>query len=247
MEEYIIYIALFFAGIVAAFVNMMAGGGSIVVLGVMIYFGIDPQVANATNRIGVLAGTTSGALAYKSENVLELKKSIFYSLWTIPGAILGAIFSVSISAQLFQYLLIGVMIFVVVNLFIPSKKDIAGGDSHKDSFLIYPALVLAGFYGGFIQVGVGIVLMSVFRLFSGMSLVKVNMHKVFIVLFFVLPTLVVFFLSGKIEPFYALTIGAGNLVGAWFSVKIAVKKGNIVAKVGMAVSVLLIIAKILFF
>ncbi|MDA3955952.1 sulfite exporter TauE/SafE family protein [Oceanispirochaeta sp.] len=246
MDElnFVFTLLLFAAGFFASVVNMLAGGGSMIVLGLMVIMGVEPAVANATNRIGVLVSTASGAAALKSEKFTDIKESLKLSLLTMPGAILGALFSVRISNELFEKLLAFVMVFVIVSLFLPQKTAVAE-QSKIRKILIYPAMILVGFYGGFIQVGVGILIYGTLRHLSGMELMNITMHRVFIVLLYTIPAIVIFIVSGKINWVYALILSAGNALGSWMTIKLALKKGDIVVKIGLAVTAGLMILRFL--
>ncbi|MCG8697299.1 MAG: sulfite exporter TauE/SafE family protein [Bacteroidales bacterium] len=244
MDEIYIAFILFFAGVAASFINMMAGGGSMITIGSMIMLGIDPQVANATNRIGVLVGTGTGAAAFKSEKFTDLKTSLLLGLCAIPGAILGAIYSINITSEQFQKVLAIVMILIIITMFIPKKKREQSGKS-INKFLIYPAMVLVGIYGGFIQVGVGFLLMAALRHLMSYDLIRVNMHKVFVVLIYTIPVLVLFGLTGKINWMLAIVMSCGNALGSWISVKLSIKKGEKFVKIVLAVAIVLMAVKLL--
>lgn len=240
------YIILFLLGMMASFVNMLAGGGSILVLGYMMLMGIEPAVANATNRVGVLISCGSGAAAFKSESFTDIKQSLKYGLCAIPGAIAGAIFSIRITGELFELLLTIIMVFILVTLFIPKSVNnrIKGIFNGK---LIYPAMFIIGLYGGFIQVGVGVLIAAGLRHLSSMDLLKMSMHRVFIVFIYTIPVIVVFILSGKVNWTYALVLSVGNAIGSWLTVKLALKKGEILVKIGMSITICLMSIKFLFF
>ncbi len=246
MDEYIILILLFLAGAVASFINMMAGGGSMITIGVMILLGIEPVVANGTNRIGVLVGTTSGALAFKSEKFTDVRQSLILGLCAVPGAIIGSLYSVQIDNTLFTRILAVVMIMLLVTMFIPKKKQKDIAEKAKASTLIYPAMFIVGLYGGFIQVGVGFILMAFLRHLMSYDLLRTNMHKVFVVLIYTIPVLLVFGINGKIDWYYAIVMSFGNALGSWFSVKLAIKKGEKVVKIVLAIAIVLMSAKFLF-
>lgn len=246
MNEVFNALILFGAGAIASFINMMAGGGSILTIGVLILLGVEPVVANGTNRIGVLVGTGSGALTYKAEKFTDIKTSLILGLSAIPGAIIGSIYSVQISNQLFQKILAIVMIFILITMFIPKKKVQTTGEKIKNSWLIYPAMVLVGFYGGFIQVGVGFIIMAFLRHLTPFDLLRVNMHKVFIVVIYTVPVLIIFGISGKINIFYAIVMSLGNALGSYVSVKLALRKGEKVVKVALIIAIVLMAAKFLF-
>ena len=73
-------------------------------------------------------------------------------------------------------------------------------------------MVGVGFYGGFLQVGVGFLLMASMRRLLKLDLVRVNMHKVFIVLIYTLPALLIFMYNRNVDWVYGLNLAAG---GAW--------------------------------
>lgn len=245
MEETFKIIILFCSGAAASFINMMAGGGSMLTIGALILIGVEPVVANGTNRIGVVVGTGSGALTYKAAKFTDIKTSLMLGICAIPGAIFGSIYSVKISNQLFQRMLAVVMILILITMFLPKKKIEATTEKLKHSWLIYPAMVLVGFYGGFIQVGVGFILMALLRHLMSYDLLKVNMHKVFIVLIYTLPVLIIFGLSGKINVFYAFVMSIGNALGSYISVKLALKKGEKLVKVVLVITIVLMAVKFL--
>ncbi len=244
LEQNGLYLAIimFFAGMAASFINMMAGGGSMITVGLMILLHVDPSVANGTNRIGVLVGTGTGALAFKSEKYTDLKQSFLLGICAVPGAIIGSLFSISISDELFKKILALVMIFILITLFIKKNKT----TKTKKSVWIYPAMFLVGLYGGFIQIGVGFILMAFLRHLMSYDLVRTNMHKVFVVLIYTVPILLIFGISGNINWSLAFSMSAGNALGGWLSVKLAVRKGEVFVKIVLAIAIVLMALKFLF-
>ncbi|MBN2543411.1 sulfite exporter TauE/SafE family protein [bacterium] len=246
MNEIYRLIAIFFAGGICSFINVMAGGGSVLTLGIMMLLGIDASVANGTNRIGILVGTASGAMAYKSENYMNFRDSLKLAAFTIPGAIIGSIFAVRIDNLLFERVLAIVMIFIVITLFIP-KKNIQklNNKTNIKNILIYPAMFLVGIYGGFIQAGVGFLIMASLRHILRMELVTINLHKVYIVLIYTIPLLFIFGFTGNINLLYGLCLASGSAIGAWLSVKLSLKKGEKVIKIILGIALLLMAVKFL--
>ena len=116
MEDVIIALSIFLIGIISSFINIMAGGGSVLTLGIMMMVGLDAPVANGTNRVGILIAGTSGVLAYKSENYGNFKEGLILTLITVPSAIIGAIFAINVSNLLFQRILAIIMIFIMIKI-----------------------------------------------------------------------------------------------------------------------------------
>lgn len=239
------YIILFLLGMIASFVNMLSGGGSILVLGYMMLMGIEPAVANATNRVGVLISCGSGAVTFRSEKFSDVKQSLKFSIFAVPGAIAGAFFSVKITSEVFEVLLSIIMIFLLITMFLPKKSY--NKITPLQGKLMYPAMFFVGLYGGFIQVGVGVLIAATLRHLGNLNLLKMSMHRVFIVFIFTIPVIIIFILSGKINWIYAAVLSAGNALGSWLTVKLALKKGEILVKIGMAITMCLMGIKFIFY
>jgi hypothetical protein len=102
-----------------------------------------------------------------------------------------------------------------------------------------------GFYGGFIQAGVGFIIMAALLHLMNLDLVRVNMHKVFIVFVFTFPAILIFIFTDNVEWSYALVLSAGNALGGWWSAKVSVKKGERVIRVVLLIAMLIMALKLL--
>ncbi len=247
MTEFLKLFLLFCVGVVAGFINVGAGGGSILTLPALIFMGLTGALANGTNRLGVLVQSFFAISSFRQQNVYEFRKSLFLSLFTLPGAIVGAFLSMKLDDIWFQRILAIVMIGVVISMMFtrsngPHQNN---GTVHKRTWLVYPALLGVGFYGGFIQVGVGLLFMAALYHLSDMSLLHVNMHKVFVILVYTLPVLAVFLWTGNVEWGYGIVMAAGTALGAWWGARAAVKGGEKVIRYILAVAVLLMSLKLL--
>ena len=246
MDEIFKSLLIFTMGFASSFINIMAGGGSVLTLGIMMLFGLDAPVANGTNRIGILIAGTSGVFAYKSEKQSSFKKGLSLALCAIPGAVIGAIFAINVSNLLFQRILAIVMILIIGTLLLPKQTLNKTGHANKISrILIYPAMFCVGLYGGFIQAGVGFMIMASLRHLLNMELLKINVHKNLIVLLYTIPVLFIFGSTDNIHWNFAFFLALGNAVGAWLSVKISVNKGDKVIKIVLIVAMLIMAAKFL--
>ncbi|UMZ74335.1 sulfite exporter TauE/SafE family protein [Natranaerofaba carboxydovora] len=229
MDELLRMLLIFFAGVVASFVNVMAGGGSALTLATMMLLGVDAPVANGTNRIGLLVESTSGASTYAYELDKSIRESIILGLLTIPGAVIGAFLAVNISDDAFQNILSGVIIFVIISLFVPTDK-IKKSSKEPSRYLLWLGMFIVGLYGGFVQAGIGFLIIFVLKYLKGISFVEINMHKVFIVLIYNIPILFLFGFTGNINYIYAISLALGSAIGAFISVKVSVRKGDRVVK-----------------
>jgi uncharacterized membrane protein YfcA len=161
--------------------------------------------------------------------------------FALPGAIAGSIIAVNISDELFKdilgYAMIGVIISMVFRK--SNQKKNQSKSLHHNSWFIYPAMFAIGLYGGFIQVGVGFVLMASIYHLMKIGLVRVNMHKVFIVFIYTIPALLVFIFTSNVNWKFGLALAAGTASGAWWSAKVSVKKGEGIIRIVLMILMLI--------
>ncbi len=245
MSDIFSVIILFFVGAVAAFINVNAGGGSSLTLPALIFLGLDASVANGTNRVAIIFQNVSAVYSFKKEKYYELRNSLILSLLSLPGAIAGAIFAIKISDDTFEKVLGLIMILLIITMILPQKREKRIKEEFKVDLKLIISMIVIGFYGGFLQVGVGFMIMALLHNFLKLDLIRVNMHKVFIVFIFTIPALMVFILTNNVNWFYGLSLSAGNAIGGWWGAKLSVKKGEKLIKAVLIVSIFIMALKLL--
>jgi uncharacterized membrane protein YfcA len=231
---------LFVVGTAAGFINVNAGGGSSISVPILIFIGLDAAVANGTNRIAILIQNISAVASFHKKKFHDYKMSFKLSLFTLPGAIAGAVAATIVSNILFQRILGVVLIFIVISMFFSrSYKDIADRQNTRPHWLIYPALLGIGFFGGFLQVGVGFLFMATLYHFLSLNLVRVNMHKVFIIMIYTIPALLIFILSGNVLWEFGLALAAGTAFGGWWGAQVSVKGGEKAIRIILAIAIVI--------
>jgi uncharacterized membrane protein YfcA len=240
------HMALLFAvGTAAGFINVNAGGGSSISVPVLIFMGLDAAVANGTNRIAILIQNISAVASFHKKKFHAYGASLKFSLFTLPGAIIGAVAATRVSNILFQRILGAVLIFIVISMFF--SRSYKNNDTRQDThphWLIYPALFGIGFYGGFLQVGVGFLFMAALYHLLSVSLVKVNMHKVFIILIYTIPALLIFILTGNVLWEYGLILALGTAFGGWWGAHVSVKGGEKAIRIVLAIAIIIMAIKL---
>jgi len=245
MPEFAPFALLFGVGLLAGFVNVMAGGGSTLTLPVLILLGLDGATANGTNRVGIFIQNIFASWSFHRENVSHLRQSLVFAACALPGTILGAILAVRVSDIWFERILGVVILGVVVSMVIPRKTDPITTPEGNDSRWIYPALFGIGFYGGFIQAGVGFLFMAAFYHLLKMKLIFVNMQKVAVVLLYTLPALAIFAWHGNVDWGLGLSLAGGNALGGWWAARFAVRRGEKAIRIVLIIAMLLVAAKML--
>ncbi len=226
MPVFLQWVLLFGVGTLAGFMNVIAGGGSTLTMPILIFLGLDGATANGTNRLALFVQNISAISSFHGEKKYNLPLVLKYAVWTLPGAIAGAVCAISIEDHLFKKILGIVIILVMLAVLFPQSQKSKVQLSSQKSVWIYPSLLGIGFYGGFIQAGVGFFIMAAFTHIMHFQLVKVNMHKVFIVFIYTIPALLIFIISGHVHYTLAIALAAGNASGAWWAAKLSIKKGD---------------------
>ncbi|MDF1826640.1 MAG: sulfite exporter TauE/SafE family protein [Verrucomicrobiales bacterium] len=253
------YLLLAVLGVVAGTLNVLAGGGSLLTLPAMVFLGLDGAVANGTNRVAIFAQNVTAVGGFRSLGFSDLKLSLSLALAALPGGICGALLGTMVRGELFNRVLgavlIGVLLLLTVQHFRKAKPGSPGkgeteepekaGPSRRQLVLGHLALVAVGFYGGFIQAGVGFLLMAALHRVLGLDLVRVNMHKVFIVGFFTLAALIIFAARAQVLWIPGLALAAGNSIGGWIGSQLSVLKGENWIRTALYIALFLMAIKLL--
>ncbi len=246
MPEIYSILILFGVGMLAGFININAGGGSSITLPTLIFLGLDAALANGTNRVAIFIQNIFAVYSFKKENYQQFNLSFKLSLFTLPGAIAGALLAVNISDALFQKILGIVMIGIILSMIIPRKKvSFDNTENKKITWVVAISMIFIGFYGGFIQVGVGFIVMASMNYLLKFDLIHVNMHKVFIILVYTVPALLIFVITGDVNWTFGLSLAAGNALGGWWAVKASIKKGDKLIRTVLIAAILIMSLKLL--
>lgn len=241
---------IFVLGILSGFLNVMAGGGSLLTVPVMVFMGIPGPVANGTNRIGILTQNITAVITFFRKGFSDFKLSLSLSVMTVPGAIAGAYLGSQLEGVWFNRILAIIMIGIMVimafdqgNSTAVSKQSV----SRKRMIIGHLLMIGVGFYGGFIQVGVGFIIMPVLNRVMGIDLVRVNMHKVFIAGIYTIIALIVF--ASQVQILWALgaCLGVGNAIGGWLGTHLTISKGEKLIRIVLNVVLVIFVIKLLFF
>ncbi len=227
MDGYV-YLGVVLAGFLAGFINTLAGSGSLISLPMLIFVGLPATVANGTNRVAILLQNVVAVRGYRAHGMLDGQLALRLALPTTLGAILGARVAVDLPEIAMRRAIGVVMMAMLFVLLVNPKRWILGHPEHAPVRLGWKNGALfffIGVYGGFIQAGVGLFLLAGLVLAAGLDIVRANAIKVFIVLFYTVPTLFVFLLHRQVSWSWGLLLAAGNMSGAWVGTRFAARPG----------------------
>lgn len=250
MLDYYVYPLAILAGIFAGIVNTLAGSGSLITLPMLVFLGLPSNVANATNRVGVIMQNIVGATTFYRSGKLNLSGSHWLILASIPGAIFGALAASTLGAAEMDYIIGAIMVVMLfVILFEPEKwlrqhSEVREGRPSLWTLLLFVGI---GFYGGFIQASVGILILAALVLGLNYSLAHANAIKLIVVLVITLVAMIIFINENLIAWGPGLLMAVGQSIGAWLAARFATRNTNAALWTRRLLIVVVIIAIFQFF
>jgi hypothetical protein len=226
-SNYLLLAAVPVVGFIAGFINTLAGSGSLITLPVLILLGLPANVANGTNRVGVLLQNIVAVATFRRGGKLEFGGSLKLAIPAILGSIVGASLAVDLDeATLNRTIGVLMLAMLAVVLLRPRRwLEVHTTETAAHYAVQAPVFFVIGAYGGFIQAGVGIFLLAGLVLASGYNLVGANAIKNFIGLLFTVAALAVFVVNDQVRWGLGFLLAVGNAGGAWVAARMAVANG----------------------
>ncbi len=219
MDGYIWIIAIAGAAFAGA-INTLAGNGSAITLTILTeMLGLPGNTANGTNRVGILMQTAAGGVAFYRNGRLDLRRSEWYLIFSTIGAIAGTIVAVRISNEQFREVFRFLMVFLLLLILVKPERWLHETDaSRRPNWWIAGPLFLAlGFYGGFIQMGMGLFFLAAMVLGARYSMIDANALKSVVVGVIQVVAVVIFWYKGLIDWRIGAIMAIGQAVGGYFT------------------------------
>ena len=238
------------AGFGCGFINVLAGGGTMLSVPALMLIGMPADDANGSNRLSIALLSLAGIKGFDREGRLERSALLPLMVPTVIGGLSGALLSAWMDPDFLKPVLLGAMIAMALAMLI--FPDAVSPPEGKQSTLRerpLGALMLFGaaFYGGFAQAGVGFLLIGAFAIGLRYDLLRANALKLVCTAAFGAVSLTVFAIAGDVDWIPALILAVGSVTGATLSTKLAVQIDARVIKWGLFVMVCVASASALFF
>lgn len=250
MESYIWQLpVLFGVGVVAGILNVLAGGGSLLTLPLLIFMGLPGAVANGTNRIAIFFQNIFAIRGFRQRNAMPMQLALLCTPPALIGSWVGANMAVTMDDQMFKRILAMIMIGVLIFTAVDPMKRLRSGTmelTFARKLFIVVSFFFVGIYGGFVQAGVGFIIITALLL-HGLDLVQVNAVKVFVIFAYTFIALGVFIYHGQVDYMLGIALAVGNSVGGTVGAKLAVDKGHDWIKKVVTATVLIFALKLLLF
>lgn len=240
-------ILLIGAGVIAGFINTLAGSGSLLTLPLFMAFGLSAPVANGTNRIGILLQSLVGVWSFKKLKILDFSTVLKIGIPSVIGSLAGAIIAVDLNDQVMKTTIGILLILMFFLILIKPERWLKTHEGNPPVPLWIQMIIFffVGLYGGFIQAGVGFFLLAALVLASGFDLIKANAVKLLMVLIYTPFSLVVFMINKQVDYKLGLIVAIGSMLGAWMGARLSVKWGPGVVRIILLLVLLVASVKLL--
>jgi len=222
-----LYVLLAAAGFAAGVVNSIAGGGSFLTLPALMLFGLDPKLANGTNRLAVLFSSASAVATFQKHGHLDKPMVMRVGVPTLLGVPLGSLLAVHLSADAFRGVF-GILFLVMAGVILIDPKRLTGEklETETSFWKLSPVFVVIGIYVGFMQAGMGILLLVAMSWLQSGDLIASNAVKNSVGFVVTLAATLVFICYELVAWGPGLLMAFGNVIGGVVGARLAIKKGN---------------------
>ncbi len=244
------WILLFIAGVLGGVLNSVAGGGSFITFPTLLFVGVPPIIANATNTFAACAGYLSGAYGFRQDIAKHPEAIVFTVFWSLVGGAVGAYLLLNISESMFLEAIPWLLLFATL-LFIFGEKvgylatKIATGaslSSRWSTLALALCLLAVSAYGGFFNAGLGVIVLSYLVLAGYKDINQMNGLKLLVSSCVSLIAIVIFVSQGSIDWSRGLVVMFGTLLGGYAAARVSrqVKQQHVRRFVALSSSVMTI-------
>ncbi len=242
------FLIVLIVGLIGGFFNTFVGAGSLLTIPTLIILGLPPQVAIASNRLGVIGSDIAGWYGFHKKNLIKYRIAAMLSIPALVGAIIGANLILEFNENNLRKI-IGLVTVVILALII-FKPDlgVAKPKSRKkrSHYFIGAAIsFVVGIYGGFYGAGAGTFLFYILILFFGQTFIESAGTHSLANLSFSVTAAIIFAYNGVINYVWVLPLFIGSFAGSFISAYYSDRIGNVWLKRLFVVVVSLLVIKLL--
>ncbi|KGR81597.1 TSUP family transporter [Lysinibacillus odysseyi] len=226
--ELLSVIALFLFGFIGAFINSIVGGGGLITLPALLFVGLPPATAIATNKLAASLGNFTSMMTFLRAGKIDVKMLGPIVPFVFIGSMLGAFTVHHVDSEILRplvlILLIAVLIYTSIKKDFGKVKDV-GKVIGKKKLAGLLLLIGLGFYDGFFGPGTGSFMIFVL-LFMGFNFIEASGSSKLLNFTSNLAALIMFLFLGAVNFTYGFIMGFAMILGAYVGSKIALSKGT---------------------
>ena len=222
-----ILILLFFVGLIAGTIDTIAGGGGLLTIPTLLWVGLPPAAALATNKLQSVFGTFTASAYFVRKKMVDLKQMKLMIASAFVGSILGGITLLQIDASILQKII--PFLLIAIGIYFLLSKDAGSIEKHKlisTSLFSMTFVLIIGFYDGFFGPGTGSFFTIAFIYLLGYNISNATAQTKILNFTTNIASVIFFAIMGKLYILIGLVMGAGQIIGALIGAKLVVLQGQ---------------------
>jgi uncharacterized membrane protein YfcA len=192
----------------------------------------------------------TGSLGFKSKGVSSFPFNVYLGISASIGALLGAQIAIDLDPKIFKKIIAIIIVLTGVLIMIKPKSHLYQLPERLTGVYLLYAIIgffFIGIYGGFINAGIGFIIILFLNNVNRLSLIKTNATKVALVFIYSLGALALFAWNDGVDWTIGIVLALGSAVGAWWSSRWSVDQEEGVIKTTLIIMVTAMSIKLWFF
>ncbi len=214
---------IFLTGLLAGFMNTLGGGGSSLIYPLLIFLGLSPHQAVGSARLSFLAQGFFGAYGYRKRGHFLMPFGLYAGLAAMAGAFAGAAAGLAVPPLAFKRIIALVIALVSLAVLFGLRFEGSGDRPAKGTSLNVLLFFFLGMYSGFIQTGLGFLILAVLAGLNRLNIHRANSVKAMVILLSGIPSLLMYAAAGQVVWPAALWLAAGMGTGAFLTAYFSVR------------------------
>lgn len=226
MTDLQMYVLASLGALFAGAINTLAGNGSAITLTILTeLLGLPPNIANGTNRVGIFTQSSVASWVFYKGGKLDIAKRKNYILIIFIGALAGGVLALNVSNEQFRSVFRFMLVFMLIAVLVKPKRWLRATDVYFNPpwYLYAPLLFALGFYGGFIQMGMGVFFLIIMVLVLRINILESNALKGFVIALYTLIVIGLFAYKGMIDWKLGGIMAIGQTLGGWLTARFATR------------------------
>ncbi len=248
MPDLTTFLLVLLIGLVTGFFDSIIGAGGLISVPSLIFLGLPPQIAIATDRFGLLGQTFASLVKFWKAKKIVWKYVPVFAVISLVGSLIGATMLLDVDPKILENV-VGILLFILLPL-IFLKRDIGirrveMSKTKKIIGLILYFLIMT--FGAFFGQGTGPMIFYALTFFFGFTMLEVLATNIIPWFVLSISSLVIFAFNGIIDYKLGIVLLVGMTAGGYIGAHVALKKGDVWIKRLFVLFVVVLGIKLLFF
>lgn len=220
-------VLLLFCGILSGLMNTLASSGSAITLPVMIFLGVPPSIANATNRLPILIGSSISVYNFQKSKEIFWSTALLLSMPMLLGVFVGSLLAGIIESKHIEVVVFVAMIFSLFLITTNSRAILKGRSVIRKNISVknHVLFFLIGIWAGFIVLDSAILILFELILGCGFDLSKANPIKNYFLVIVSLVSLSIFAFQNSVNWEIGFVLSVGSFLGGYWGSKLSHLEG----------------------